>query len=95
MNATEQFTKAMTDLRTLVSRLVRNNENLAEQLRRRKQLVITDSEAANLLRDALAAKVGWREEARALLGLNEPIACDKCGSFFQSGGKRKKFCGDC
>jgi hypothetical protein len=54
-----------------------------------------ESKEARILRDALANKVGWREEARRALGLFEWIACENCGKQFESGGRKKKKCGEC
>ena len=93
--ARERFEKAMRDLDALVSRSFETNERLAEDLRQRKQLVISDTAAVAILREALGNAVGWRERARALLGLSEQLVCKKCGNFFPSGGKRKKTCGKC
>ena len=95
MTVIEQFEKTSREVRTIVSRLIKTNERLAEDLRQRKQLVISDTAAVAILRDALAGAVGWRERARALLGLSEQLVCRKCGNFFPSGGQRKKTCGKC
>ena len=54
-----------------------------------------ESKEARILRDALAGKEGWREEARRALGLFKWIECETCGRLFESGGKRKKNCGRC
>jgi len=91
----EHFTKAITTATLAFNRVVQTNERLAEDLRQRKQLVISDTAAVAILREALAGSVGWRERARALLGLSEQLVCRKCGNFFPSGGQRKKTCGKC
>lgn len=95
MTSKEQFTKASATLALAFNRVVATNERLAKELSQRKQLVISDSAAGTILREALAGAVGWRERARALLGLSAQLACRKCGDYFPSGGKRKKECGKC
>lgn len=95
MTSKNHFTKAITIATSAFNRVVATNERLAEDLRQRKQLVISDTAAVAILREALAGAVGWRERARALLGLSEQIECRKCGDLFPSGGKRKKSCGKC
>ena len=90
-----QFHKASRVISTIVGRLITTNERLAEDLRQRKQLVISDTAAVAILRDALTGTPGWRERARSLLGLTEQLTCRRCGNFFPSGGKRKKTCGKC
>jgi len=95
LTSKNHFTKAITIATSAFNRVVATNERLAEDLRQRKQLVISDTAAVAILREALAGAVGWRERARALLGLSEQIECRKCGDLFPSGGKRKKSCGKC
>ena len=95
MNSKEHFNKAIAVATSSFGRVVQTNERLAEDLRQRKQLVISDTAAVAILREALAGAVGWRERARALLGLSVQIECRKCGDLFPSGGKRKKSCGKC
>ena len=51
---------------------------------------------SSLIRDALAGKRGWRENARDLLGLSGKKECarDGCNRTFKTGGKRRRFCSD-
>ena len=60
-----------------------------------KERSALESKEARILREALACKPGWREEARQALGLFKWIECKTCGKLFESGGKRKKHCGEC
>jgi len=46
------------------------------------------------LQKALACEIGWRENARLVLGEYALIECE-CGASFPSGGYRKKTCGRC
>jgi hypothetical protein len=95
LTSKERLDRHLYDFKSFASRLIGTNERLAEDLRQRKQMFVSDTAAVAILREALAGAVGWRERARALLGLSEQLVCKKCGDLFPSGGKRKKSCGKC
>lgn len=80
-----------------IDALIEERDGLRASLKTalRKERGDSESKEARILRDALAGKMGWREDARRALGLYRLITCQNCGKQFESGGKRKKKCGEC
>jgi hypothetical protein len=79
-----------------IRQLAAERDALRERLSKLKvRRQASHSELATVLRKALAGAVGWREEARRVLGEYKLITCRLCGSLFESGGKRRKSCGRC
>lgn len=73
----------------------RDGLRMSLRLALQKERGNVETKEARILRQALAGKVGWREEARKALGFFEWLTCENCGKQFESGGKRKKKCGEC
>jgi hypothetical protein len=55
----------------------------------------SEGKLAEVLRMALSNQLGWREEARQVLGDFHWVTCENCEALFPTGGKRRKNCGNC
>jgi hypothetical protein len=92
----KQALDSLAEFQRLIERLYDSRDAVVDYLNKRLAAPVGDEGAcATVLRNALNNETGWREEARAVLGIQRMVPCENCGSPFPSGGRRRIYCGNC